>query len=106
AGAGFVFRALDLVAVKGRNKSVKIYQLLGLKSGINAEMQNKIALLSEKALFSYLNREWRQAYEQFQEILEFFPEDVTAEMYLSRCRELNDKPPGRDWDGVFRLQHK
>ncbi|NCB37897.1 MAG: adenylate/guanylate cyclase domain-containing protein [Erysipelotrichia bacterium] len=106
AGAGFVFRALDLVAVQGRNKSVKIYQLLGLKSGINAEMQNKIALLSEKALFSYLNREWRQAYEQFQEILEFFPEDVTAEMYLSRCRELNDKPPGRDWDGVFRLQHK
>ncbi len=36
----------------------------------------------------------------------YLPEDAAAEMYLTRCRELHDRPPGPDWDGVFRVLHK
>ncbi len=106
AGNSFIFRPLDLVAVKGRQKSVKIFQLLGRKDSPDAEKMEHLADMAEKALNSYLNRNWRESYEQFQEILEIQPEDAAAEMYLTRCRELHDRPPGTDWDGVFRIQHK
>lgn len=106
AGDDFILRPLDLVAVKGRQKSVKIYQLLGYVTQADAKKLLEVSALSEEALKSYLQRQWRESYEQFQRILEILPDDVTAEMYLSRCRELNDKPPGSDWDGVFRVQFK
>ncbi len=106
AGGSFIFRPLDLVAVKGRNKSVRIFQLLGKTDHPSADFFRKIAGMSEKALSSYLNRQWRESYEQFQQILEMLPDDAASEMYLTRCRELHDRPPGSDWDGVFRVQHK
>ncbi len=106
AGNGFVFRPLDLVAVKGRQRSVRIYQLLGCAENAMAEKWRTVAEMSELALQSYLNRSWRESYEKFQGILELIPDDIVAEMYLGRCRELNDKPPGSDWDGVFRVQIK
>lgn len=106
AGNGFIFRPLDLVAVKGRQKSVRIFQLLGRADHPSAPAWKNIAQLSESALASYLKRQWRESYEQFQQILEILPEDSAAEMYLNRCRELHDKPPGPDWNGVFKVQTK
>ncbi len=106
AGRSFIFRPLDLVAVKGRKKSVKIFQLLGRIDNPDAEKFKKVAEISEKALTCYLNRQWRDAYEQFQALLDILPDDSAAEMYLTRCRELHDHPPGPNWDGVFKLQHK
>jgi len=106
AGEEFIFRPLDIVAVKGRHGSVKIYQLLGSRESADAENQLEVAALSEDALRSYLNREWRESYEKFQKLLEILQEDPAAEMYLSRCRELHASPPGPDWDGVFRVQSK
>lgn len=105
-GADFVYRPIDLVAVKGRQKSVKIYQLLGYATHVDAPKWQEVAVISEAALKKYLQRQWHESYDQFQKILDILPDDVTAEMYLGRCRELNDKPPGPDWDGVFRVQFK
>jgi adenylate cyclase len=106
AGADFVFRPLDLVVVKGRQGSVKVYQLLGLAVSPEAERWQTVSRMSVEALESYLNRDWRTSYEQFQALLEILGEDPAAEMYMSRCRELHANPPGADWDGVFRVQSK
>jgi adenylate cyclase len=106
AGDEFIFRPLDIVAVKGRHGSVKIYQLLGSREVADAANLRNIAALSEDALRSYLDRNWRESYEKFQKLLEMLQEDPAAEMYLSRCRELHENPPGPDWDGVFRVQSK
>lgn len=106
AGEEFIFRPLDIVAVKGRHGSVKVYQLLDLSKADDAELLQKIVSMSEEALQSYLDRDWRTSYEQFQKLLEILQEDPAAEMYMSRCRELHGNPPGPDWDGVFRVQSK
>lgn len=106
AGDEFIFRPLDLVAVKGRRGSVRIYQLLGHLDATDADDLKKIVAFSEDALQSYLNRDWRASYEKFQKLLEILNEDPAAEMYMSRCRELHENPPGPDWDGVFRLENK
>jgi adenylate cyclase len=106
AGDEFVFRPLDLVTVKGRSQSVRIYQLLGKSSDDNASENKRLAKLTEEALEVYLQREWRQAYELFQMILADFKDDYIAEMYMIRCRELNENPPGRNWNGVFNVLSK
>lgn len=106
AGENFIFRPLDLVTVKGREQSVKIYQLLGLVEDQCAEENQRIANMTEEALERYLARDWREAYGLFQRILEEFKDDYIAEIYMNRCRELNDNPPGSNWDGVYRIQFK
>jgi adenylate cyclase len=102
----FVFRPLDIVAVKGRKKSVKIYQLLSRADDEKAESNKKLSEMTFKAMEKYLVREWKQSYELFQEILGEFEDDYIAEMYMIRCRELYEKPPGKNWDGVFRIKFK
>lgn len=106
AGDHFIFRPLDLVAVKGRQQSVKIFQLLGTDEDKLAAENRKISMMTEVALERYLARDWREAYNLFQKILEEFKDDYIAEIYMNRCRELNDNPPGSNWDGVFRVQFK
>lgn len=106
AGDSFVFRPLDLVAVKGREKSVKIFQLLGYASDESARENQKIATMTEEALQKYLSRDWCEAYKLFQDIVEEYENDYVSEMYMTRCRELRDNPPGKNWDGVFRVQFK
>ena len=105
-GYEFIFRPLDIVAVKGRHGSVKVYQLLGLKDAADAEHLQNVATLSADALECYLSRDWRTSYEKFQKLLEILQEDPAAEMYMNRCRELHQNPPGPDWDGVFKVQNK
>ncbi len=106
AGENFIFRPLDLVTVKGREQSVKIYQLLGTLNDESAEENQRISQMTEEALERYLARDWREAYGLFQKILEDFKDDYIAEIYMNRCRELNDNPPGTNWDGVYRIQFK
>ncbi|GAB4271407.1 MAG: adenylate/guanylate cyclase domain-containing protein [Candidatus Rifleibacteriota bacterium] len=106
AGEEFIFRPLDLVAVKGKENSVKIFQLLGLTTEEDADKNKRIALKTDQALKKYLERDWPGAYEEFQSLLEEFGDDFIAEMYMNRCRELGDNPPGKDWDGVFRVHFK
>ncbi|MFZ5952901.1 MAG: cache domain-containing protein [Candidatus Rifleibacteriota bacterium] len=106
AGKNFVFRPLDLVTVKGREQTVKIYQLLGRNDDPDATENLQISEMTEQALNLYLNRRWREAYSAFQQILEKFNDDYIAEIYMNRCRELSDYPPGQNWDGVFRVQIK
>jgi adenylate cyclase len=102
----FVFRPLDIVAVKGRKKSVKIYQLLGRIDDERAGQNKKLSEMTVNAMEKYLAREWRQSYELFQEILGEFKDDYISEMYMIRCRELNEKPPGKNWNGVFKIEFK
>jgi adenylate cyclase len=106
AGEEFIFRPLDIVAVKGREKSVKIFQLLGLSSDENAAENRKLAELTNDALNNYLERNWSISSSLFQKILEEYKDDYIAELFLIRCRELRENPPGPNWNGVFKVQFK
>ena len=34
------------------------------------------------------------------------PGDKLAELYLARCNDLENNPPGPEWDGVFVMKEK
>ena len=98
-------RELDLIAVKGKEKPIRIYELLGEK-GTLTEERKKWKLLYEEALRSYWAKDFAGARRRFAQVLEINPEDHPAAVLLKRCEELQHNAPAADWDGVFRFKQK
>jgi len=98
-------RELDLIAVKGKERPIRIYELLGEKGRLT-EAQNRWKLLYEEALRRYWAKDFAGARQLFAQVLETTPGDHPAAVLLKRCEELRDNAPAADWDGVFRLKQK
>lgn len=103
-------RPLDIVAVKGRNKGVQIYELLALTkddpSLLPTDLQTELSVKFSKAYNLYLAQHWDQAIEIFSSIAQQFGADQPTKMYLDRCKELKENPPGKEWDGIIHLHSK
>jgi adenylate cyclase len=108
--AGFLFRELDVIRVKGKLEPVIIYELIGKVS----EMQEDAAFADYPSLLQeftaarelYLQRKWSESQGAFQSILDRWPADGPSRMYWKRCQDyLFDAPPAA-WDGVFTMTHK
>jgi len=108
--AGFLFRELDIIRVKGKVQPVVIYELMGKTGELEkeagyAELQEKLREFTA-ARELYAHRKWDEAQKAFEEILKKWPEDGPSRMYWKRCQEyLFDEPPV-GWDGVFTMTHK
>ena len=107
-GNSLIFRPLDLVTVKGRVQSLKIYCLMGIwgEHPENDKLGKKLYAIMEHALESYVNRNWDEALEAFKKIKALDPKDYVTEMYISRINELKQNPPGDDWNGVYNVKSK
>jgi adenylate cyclase len=93
AGDDLPFREIDLVAVKGKQLPVPIYELM-----IVDDSEGR-ALFGE-ALKCYRNREFEAALQLF-EVLSAKMHDKVSALYAERCREFIGQPPPMEWDGVF-----
>ena len=102
--AGFVFRELDLIRVKGKTRPVTIYELLGPSNGAG-DHGERVALFA-RGRTSYQQRQWREAIGIFQEMIERWPDDGPARIFIERCREYLQNDPGPEWDGVCTMTHK
>jgi adenylate cyclase len=98
-------RELDLIAVKGKEKPIRIFQLLGEKNKI-PENAIKVTPLFEDGLKLYRTRDFAGAQEMFEKVMALSPNDQPAQLFIERCHHLKEKPPPREWDGVFRLKEK
>jgi adenylate cyclase len=101
----FLGRELDLVRVKGKDRPVKIYELLSPVRTASPDQQ-ALAGSFHDALAEYRKRNWAQARQAFQAVLTQFPQDGPAKLYLDRCRALSENPPAADWDGVYTMTTK
>jgi adenylate cyclase len=91
----FVFRYVDRVAVKGKTKGVKVYELLG-RSGFDGP-KLAVARTYERALESYFARDFARARELVAPQLGDGPSATLSE----RCLHCEMNPPPPEWDGVF-----
>lgn len=108
--AGFLFRELDLIRVKGKLQPVTIYELFGRASELEAEgrlaeAQERLNQF-EEARKLYRERKWSEAQRLFQAILGRWTTDGPSLVYLKRCEEYLAEEPVPDWDGVFVMTHK
>lgn len=100
----FTFRELDLVRVKGKEKPVKIYEVL--HSTHNFKQDPYALELYHNAYHGYLKQEFQQAVELLNEILEKYPKDVPSIRIKEAAEEFLSNPPGADWDGVTVMKTK
>ena len=100
----FVERELDLIRVKGKNKPVAIYQLLGPAS----EQERYQDLLTDfsQALTVYKQGNWDAAHQMFEAIAEKHPSDGPTQLFLERCRHFRREAPEGVWEGVYTMTTK
>jgi adenylate cyclase len=105
AAAEFIYRELDLVRVKGKDKPVAIFQPMGLAGQVAKEVLEELKLF-QQALRAYRKQEWDEA-----ELLLFNLQKMSAhaklyEVYAERVSYFRLNPPGAEWDGVFVFKTK
>lgn len=102
----FECRFLDVIKVKGKDKPVKIYELLAPKGQLSAE-QTELIQAYNKALVLYFEKKFPEALEILQnEVLQKWPADYLANLYAGRCELLNRFPPAPGWDFVYKMETK
>ena len=103
-GAGFVFRELDLIRVKGKLHPVTIYELVVLGDGTD-EHAERLAMFAQGRA-RYQQRQWREAQEIFDRLLARWPDDGPSHTFAGRCQEYLLEEPRPNWDGVFVMTRK
>jgi len=103
--SAFVVRELDLVRVKGKKESVRIYELIGRTGQVDSDTLQRIEQF-EQGIAAYRNMLWDDAIENFKQALVLDPEDIPSQLYIQRCRAYQIEPPSEDWDGVHTMTIK
>lgn len=100
----FVCRELDFIAVKGKNKPVRIYELL---YPVNSAQESAIQIktLFEKGLSCYRRKLWDKAEKFFGECWNRYRDKPSA-VFLDRIAHFKITPPPNQWNGVFKMEVK
>lgn len=102
---GVEFRELDLVAVKGKEQAVRVFEVLGLTGELTPEVIRRRQDFAEGLKF-YRQGRFAEAQTRFEAILAENPEDGPAKTFLARCRQFQSVSPPDPWDTVFRPEAK
>jgi adenylate cyclase len=104
----FTGRELDVVAVKGRQQGVRVFELLDRSeldgSELNesaGETQKTARCLYAEGLRLYRLREWEQAAGCFEQCLALDPHDTASQLMAERCVRYAVAPPPPDWNGIY-----
>ncbi len=95
AESAFDFRLVDVVAVKGKTRGVRIFELLGKKGAVEPRLE--VARRYEEAFARYQRRDFSEALG----MLEVLPDDGPARTLAERCRLYLVEAPPPGWDGTY-----
>jgi len=91
-------RELDVVQVKGKVKSVAIYELMKMEK---TQPLEQVAGIFHRGVMYYRERRWEDAIKTFNDVVDLKPEDGPSMLYIQRCRQFLSAPPPEDWQGIF-----
>lgn len=100
----FICRELDFITVKGKEKPVRIYEIMQKKN----KPTNEITMIKEKfenGLTYYRKQQWDNA-EHFFKICVDQYNDKPSRVFIERIEYFRQNPPSPDWNGVFRMTMK
>lgn len=104
AAPGFAAVELDLIRVRGKQKAVRIYTLVGDEKTAADPRFRKLVAVHEAMLAAYRHRDWQTARGQIRVCrlhAEGFGLDGYYDVFNARIEELAADPPPDDWDGVY-----
>ncbi|MCG9894987.1 MAG: HAMP domain-containing protein, partial [Fimbriimonadaceae bacterium] len=105
AGAEFAFRMVDRAIPVGKEESVEIVELVGLRDRLPGGVLAGLRMY-EAAWRDYAVRNWDAAETGFRETLAEIPDDPPSLVMLSRIERYRRRPPEPDWHGDHRVGSK
>ena len=94
---------LDMIAVKGKKEAVTIFTLAGDLEFKNSTDFKKLDTLHKKILENYFGQKWEYCLSEMKSAKNLC-NNLMSEYYdimTERINEYKQKPPPKDWDGVY-----
>jgi adenylate cyclase len=101
-----VGRVIDLVAVKGKLRGVRVYELLAIRGERGEADAIALAARCDAALDDYLARRFEDAREKYDALARERPDDRVASILRDRASRYAAAPPADDWDGAHAATEK
>ena len=102
---GFIYREVDKVRVRGKQKGVAIFEPIGAQGEVDGDMLAEIGRF-HLALAHFRAQRWDEAEVLLQELASVAPAVKLYWLYRERIADFRASPPGADWDGVFGFSTK
>lgn len=105
AAPGFVYREIDMVRVKGKDKPVSIYEPVGIEGEVEADKLEEIKLFHQ-VLKKYRKQDWDGAELLLLSLQQMYPKSRLYKTFVDRIAFFRANPPAADWDGVYDFETK
>lgn len=105
-----IFRPLDRIVVKGRTQPVAIFEAMALRASVGdaARRFEECAGHFAAGMDRYYRQDWEGARARFARsaMQEVYTLNNPSKVMLARIELMQARPPGKDWDGVWRMTTK
>lgn len=95
----YQYRMLDRVKVKGKQRSVAIYDYYECDIPETIDFKNQTREIFETGITLYMKKEFQPAIEAFEEVQSIF-NDQTSDLYIKRCAYLLEHGTPPEWVAV------
>jgi PAS domain S-box-containing protein len=95
----YKYRYLDRVRVKGKNQPVSIFEVFQVGFP-NAQQKLDTLEQFEEGLRLYHHHSFSEAEQHFARLLQVYPDDRVAQIYVQRSQHLAKHGVSNDWEGV------
>lgn len=96
----YLTRELDNLLVKGKNKPIKIFQLISDSNELSDINWQFIIKEFEEGIRLYREKKFGHSIQKFQKIVDAYPNDKPSILYIQRCEEFIKNPPSENWQGI------
>ncbi len=96
-----IYRELDIVRVKGKDRPVRIFEPLG-----TAEQVSKQTLAELDVYHEMIGYYRQQAWDLAERQLKKMPQKPLYALYAGRIKQFKKSPPEKNWGGVFNYESK
>lgn len=100
---GMLIREIDLVVVKGKTESCRIYEVFEADPEDIKELKQKTRDIIQIGIQKYKKRKFKDALTYFKEAKSVYPKDIIPLLYIKRCVEYIKTPPPPNWTGIFKV---
>jgi adenylate cyclase len=101
----YLIRPIDLVAVKGKNKPVKMYEVLK-KMNDATDDEKYLVKVFTNALEAYFLKDFFTAAQLTDQLTSQFPADGPSKTLKERVEYFAKEPPADGWDGAWVMKTK
>jgi len=99
-------REVDRVVVKGKTQPVGVYEVLDFHTAETFPNLAEALGHFREGLAQYRAQRWDAAIATFETALGLNENDQVPKMYIARCEQMRETPPGDGWDGVWTMTSK